>query len=192
MAPSQIVGWMSTMTLTAISYVYRIIVLIPLCDQEFIILESTSKIMNSWCDRLSLNFMAIGQLVGIVCNTCSQLWIAWLSRTMASTAICVTRRHEKIGLIAMCTEYTCTFALFHYLTFCVSYTNSVNCIKFIIVCSISLSLCAVLVYHCVLYQFIIVCCVSFNSFIDKLASYMFRLQLMKLQSPKSDQISCEH
>ena len=60
MAPSQIVGWMSTMTLTAISYVYRIIVLIPLCDQEFIILESTSKIMNSWCDRLSLNFIAIG------------------------------------------------------------------------------------------------------------------------------------
>ena len=41
MTPSQVVGWMSTMTMTAISYVYRIIVLIPLCD------------------RLSLNFIAI-------------------------------------------------------------------------------------------------------------------------------------
>ena len=46
-------------------------------------------------------------------------------------------RHEKTML--MYTKYT-SLHYFNYLTFCVSYTSSVNCIEFIIVfCTITIS-----------------------------------------------------
>ena len=72
-------------------------------------------------------------------------------------------RHEKIGL--MCTKYT---ALHYstYLTFCVSYVFSVNCIKF------SSG-----------YWII------FKSFMDKLCS---GTKLLNLELPKSGQILCAH